>query len=99
MTLRSKVLLAFSFAVIAATGLFAWGVTRGIRRGFESLDQQRSDALAQQFRNELAQRGEEVATGVQSIADAESTLRMALDLGRPQADASLYAHDATGLAT
>ncbi len=98
MTLRAKVLLAFSFTVFAATGLLAWGVTRLVRRDFESLDQQRSDALAQQFRNELAQRGDEVASRVQSIADAESTLRMALDLSRPQADASLYAHDATGLA-
>ncbi len=35
---------------------------------------------------------------LQGLADAEGTLRMAIDLGRPQADPSIYANDARGLA-
>jgi len=35
---------------------------------------------------------------VQGIADAEATVRMAIDLNRPQADASQYYNDAHGIA-
>jgi len=68
------------------------------RRAFEEFDRQRSDALVAQFRREYAQRGDEIAHRVQSIADSEATLRMAMDLNRPQADASQYYNDARGIA-
>ena len=55
-------------------------------------------SLLAQFRREYAQRGEEIARRVQGIADAEATLRMAMDLNRPQADASQYYNDARGIA-
>ena len=35
---------------------------------------------------------------MQGIAEAEGTLRMAIDLSRAQADPSLYARDALGIA-
>ena len=62
------------------------------------MDAQRTDALVAQFQKEFAQRGEEVAHQVENIANAEITLRMALDLARPNADQSLYVHDGTGAA-
>ena len=40
---------------------------------------------------------QEVAQQIKNVADAESTIRMAIDLSRPQADPSVYAHDATGV--
>jgi two-component system nitrogen regulation sensor histidine kinase NtrY len=98
MTLRTKLLVAFTLTVLGATGLLTWGVTQYVRQEFDASDRQRSEALAAQFQREFALRGEEVANRVQDIADAEGTLRMALDLGRPQADFSLYAGDARGLA-
>ncbi len=76
----------------------AWGVSVYTRRAFEEFDRQRTDALVAQFRREYAQRGEEIAHRVQGIADAEATLRMAMDLNRPQADASQYYNDARGIA-
>src|SRR5258706_1097124 len=66
--------------------------------GVYELDQHPTDALVVKFRREYAQRGEEVAHRVQGIADAEATIRMAIDLSRPQADASQYYHDARGIA-
>ena len=56
-------------------------------------------ALVSQFQHELEQRGVEVSEIVQNIADAESTLRMVIDLNRAQADPSVYVRDARGLAS
>jgi two-component system nitrogen regulation sensor histidine kinase NtrY len=85
-------------SIVAAVTLVAWGVAAYTRRGFEEFDRQRTDALVAQFRREFAQRGDEIAHRVQGIADSEATLRMAMDLTRPQADASQYYNDARGIA-
>jgi signal transduction histidine kinase len=62
------------------------------------MDSQRSEALVAQFNKEFAQRGEVVVQQVENITNADVTVRMALDLARPSADASLYVHDANGAA-
>ena len=98
MSFRTKLLAFFTLTIVAALTLVAWGVSVNTRRAFEQFDRQRAEALVAQFRQEYAQRGEEVAHRVQGIADAEATLRMAIDLSRPQADASQYYNDAGGLA-
>jgi two-component system nitrogen regulation sensor histidine kinase NtrY len=98
MSFRTKLLTFFTLTIVAAVTLVAWGVTSYTRRAFEQLDRQRTDALVAQFRREFAQRGDEIARRVQGIADAEATLRMAMDLNRPQADASQYYNDARGIA-
>ena len=98
MSLRVKLLALFTLTVVAAVGVMDWGVERYAREQFQEVDQQRSGALVAQFQQELVQRGQEVVSGVQGIADAESTLRMVLDLNRQQADSSIYANDARGLA-
>jgi signal transduction histidine kinase len=78
--------------------LVAYGVSVYTRQAFEEFDRQRTEVLVAQFRREYAQRGEELARRVQGIADAEATLRMAMDLNRAQADASQYYNDARGIA-
>jgi len=98
MSLRIKLLTLFTLTVTAAVSVMVWGVERYAQRQFQESDQQRSAALAAQFQRELLQRGAEVSNSVQSIVDAESTLRMVLELSRPQADPSVYVHDARGLA-
>src|ERR1700689_633675 len=95
---RTKLLAFFVVTIVAAVTLVAWGVSLYTRRAFEDFDRQRTDALVAQFRREYAQRGDEIAHRVQGIADAEATLRMAMDLNRPQADASQYYNDAKGIA-
>jgi two-component system, NtrC family, nitrogen regulation sensor histidine kinase NtrY len=98
MTLRTRLFIVFALASLAGAGFVAWGVARYAQQEFARLDRQRSDALVAQFQREFAQRGEEAVTRLQGIADAEGTLRMAIDLNRPQADFSVYANDARGLA-
>jgi len=84
--------------VVASVTVVAYGVTHYTRAAFEEMDAQRTEALVAQFQKEFAQRGEEVVHQVENIANAEITLRMALDLARPNADQSLYVHDGTGAA-
>jgi signal transduction histidine kinase len=73
-------------------------VTAVTRRAFEQRDHQYADAAVAQFNREFGRREVEVAHQVQGIADAESTVRMAIDVSRPQADVSIYANDAQGVA-
>jgi nitrogen fixation/metabolism regulation signal transduction histidine kinase len=98
MSFRTKLLAFFMVTIVAAVTMVAWGVSVYTRRAFEEFDRQRTDALVAQFHREYAQRGDEIARRVQSIADAEATLRMAMDLNRPAADASQYYNDARGIA-
>ncbi len=93
-------LTIFSVTVVAGSvGLFGWGVDRFVRQQSEQEQGQKSGTLITQFRREFAHRGDEVVYAVDGIAQAEGTLRMALDLSRPQSDPSLYAHDAQGIAS
>jgi signal transduction histidine kinase len=98
MTFRTKVFLIFLITVLASVSLVAYGVTYYTQRAFEQMDAQRTQALEEQFRKEFAQRGEVVAQQVENITNSDVTVRMVLDLARPNADASLYLHDANGAA-
>ena len=98
MSFRAKLVVVFALTVVAAVALVAWGVSTYTRRAFEQFDSQRTEALVAQFLREFAARGEEVVHRVEGIADGEATLRMAIDLSRPQGDPSLYLNDARGLA-
>jgi two-component system nitrogen regulation sensor histidine kinase NtrY len=98
LSFRAKLLVLFTGAMVGAVGLLAWGVTRHTQQAFAQAARERSSALVAQFRAEYAQRGAEVVESVESIAESEGSVRMALDLTRPKADPSLYANDASGLA-
>jgi len=98
MNFRAKLLVFFTVTLVAAVAGVAWGVSAYTRRAFEQFDRQRAAALVGQFRREFEQRGDDVTRRVQGIADAEATLRMAIDLNRPQADPSQYYNDSRGLA-
>jgi len=98
MSFRSKVFAIFLVTVLASVSMVAYGVSYYTQRSFEAMDSQRSEALVAQFNKEFAQRGEVVVQQVENITNADVTVRMALDLARPSADASLYVHDANGAA-
>jgi two-component system nitrogen regulation sensor histidine kinase NtrY len=99
MKLRTKLLMASMGLILGCVGLLAWSVDRFVRQQFQMAQGQQSDTLVTQFRREFTHRGDEVVYALQGIAEAEGTLRMAIDLSRPQADPSLYARDARGIAT
>jgi signal transduction histidine kinase len=96
-TFRSKLFLYFTLALLLLVGLIAVGVTIASRRAFADLNRRHSDALVAQFQREFQRRGQDVVHQVQGVADAEGTVRMAIDLSRPQADVSVYVNDARGV--
>jgi signal transduction histidine kinase len=98
MSFRTKLLLIVLLTIFASVTVVAYGVTHYTRAAFEEMDAERTEALVAQFNKEFIQRGEEIARQVENIANAEVTLRMAIDLERPNADQSLYVRDANGSA-
>jgi signal transduction histidine kinase len=98
MSFRTKLFAIFLITVLASVSLVAYGVTYYTQKSFEETDAQRTNALVAQFEKEFAQRGEVVVQQVENVTNADVTLRMVLDLARPNADASLYLHDANGAA-
>ena len=98
MTFRTKLFLIFTLALVVSVGLVAAAVTEVTRRAFDEMNRQHTDALVAQFQREFAQRSDDVVHRVQGIADAEGTVRMAIDLSRPKGDVSVYVNDAVGVA-
>ncbi|MCI0419868.1 MAG: ATP-binding protein [Acidobacteria bacterium] len=98
MTLRTKVLLAVAGTIAAAAGLAGWLVSSSTQRAFERMDQQRTEALLVQFRNQLAARSADVAQRIDRAANSEVTRRILVDLGSAQANVSLDAETAQKLA-
>jgi two-component system, NtrC family, nitrogen regulation sensor histidine kinase NtrY len=96
-TFRTKLFLLVTFALLLAVAVVAVGVTTVTRRAFEESNRSHSEALVSQFEREFDRRGQGIVHRVQGIADAEGTVRMAIDLSRPQADVSVYVNDAAGL--
>jgi hypothetical protein len=92
---RAKLLAVFLTAALASVSV-AYGVSHYACAASEEMNAQRTEAIVAQFRKEFDQRGDEVVQLVQNIADANITLRMAIDLAQPDTDRSLYVHDATG---
>ena len=97
MSFRSKLFAIFLLTVLASVSIVAYGVSRYTQQTFEEMDVQRTEALVAQFNKEFEQGGKEVAQQVENIANSEITLRVAIDLAKPNnVDQSLYVHDAVG---
>src|SRR5580704_13193756 len=98
MSFRTKLSLIFVLTVIGSVCVVAYGVTRYTQAAFEEMDAQRTTAIISQFRKEYAQACGQIAQQLKNAADADISLRTAIDLARPNADQSLYVHDANGAA-
>ena len=96
-TFRSKLFVVFTLALLLSVGLIAAGVTLEMRRASAEWNRQQSESLAGQFQREVERRRQDVARRVQAAADAEGTIRMAIELSRPKADVSVYSSDARGV--
>src|ERR1700687_2923656 len=97
-SLRSKLLAAFVLTVLVVVTGVAWGTSALVERALEQADQERTEALVTQFRNEFTRRGTEIAQRLEGIAGADATLRMAIDLSRAAPDLSQYVNAARDLA-
>jgi two-component system, NtrC family, nitrogen regulation sensor histidine kinase NtrY len=98
MSFRNKIFLIFLVTVLASVSVVSYGVTHYTQDAFESRDTQRTEALVAQFKKEFDHSGEMVAQQVENITNSDPTVRMALDLARPNADTSIWLHDANGAA-
>ncbi|MFB3903197.1 MAG: ATP-binding protein [Acidobacteriota bacterium] len=98
MSFRTRLLLIIGTAVVAASTAGTWILLVTTTRAFEQLGEQRRLALIQQFRKTFASRSEEIAARVRAIAQSESSMRMAIDLSRPEADPGAYVNQAEELA-
>lgn len=98
MSFRTKLSLIFVLAVVGSVCVVAYGVTHYTQTAFDQMDAQKTTAIVAQFKKEFAQSGDQVAQQVKNAADADISLRTAIDLARPNADQSLYVHDANGAA-
>jgi two-component system, NtrC family, nitrogen regulation sensor histidine kinase NtrY len=96
-TFRTKLFWVFTIALLLSVGVIAAGVTIVSRRASDESNRQHSEALVKQFEDEFQRRGQDVVHSVQGIADAEGTVRMAIDLNRPKSDVSVYVNDARGV--
>src|SRR6204780_2564160 len=98
MSFRTKLSLIFVLTIVGSVCVVAYGVTRYTQAAFEEMDSQRTTAIISQFKKEYEQSREQVAQQLKNAADADISLRTAIDLARPNADQSLYVHDANGAA-
>jgi signal transduction histidine kinase len=80
MSFRRRLLSVFAIIIIATVVAIGWAISSRTREVFERTDNQRTDALVQQFRREFQRRGDDVARRVKAVADSESVNRMAVDL-------------------
>jgi two-component system nitrogen regulation sensor histidine kinase NtrY len=99
MSFRTRLMVSFAVAVAVAAAIVTLLVSAATRRAFEETDDQRTAALIAQFRREFDRRRAELVRRVEAIAASEDTLRMAADLGRPEADPAPYVNEASALAT
>ncbi len=80
MSFRRRLLGAFAIIIIATVVAIGWAISARTREVFERTDNQRTDALVQQFRREFQRHGDDVLRRVKIISENDSVNRMALDL-------------------
>ena len=87
---RRKLLSVFALTVFLSVAAVAWLVTAVTRRAFDRSENERTAALVTQFRREFNRQGEAVARRVETIAESDTTKRMAAALNRAAADPGPY---------
>lgn len=98
MSFQARMFLQLLTIALALITAFAYCVNRHTKTAFKEIEDQQEQAQISQLKQQFTRFGDEVVRRVESIANAETTTRMAMDLARPKADKSLYAHEAIGAA-
>src|SRR5215468_10851649 len=78
MTFRTRLLLVFTLAVVAAVGIVEILVVGSTRQTFERMEAQRVDVLTRQFRKEFDRRAAEIERAVHAIAGSETMVNIAV---------------------
>ena len=98
MGLRAKILLPVAVLLVVTVAAVTWKVSADMRQAFSRLDDLHSADMAGQLQREFEMRAETLVQQVTGIANAENTVRLAIDMYRPGADLSLYVNEARDLA-
>jgi two-component system nitrogen regulation sensor histidine kinase NtrY len=93
MTFRTRLLLIFTVALVAAVGIVELLVAGKTRAAFERVETQRVGALVAQFQSEFARRGREIGRAVEGIANSDASVNIAI-----ATDFAPYVNEATALA-
>jgi two-component system nitrogen regulation sensor histidine kinase NtrY len=93
MTFRTRLLLIFTVAVVAAVGVVELLVAGRTREAFERVETQRVSALVAQFQSEFARRGQEIVRAVEGIANSDAAVNIAI-----ATDFAPYLNEAAALA-
>ncbi|MBS1829015.1 MAG: HAMP domain-containing protein [Acidobacteria bacterium] len=86
MTFRTKLLVVTSLTVAGAVALVTGVVSVATRRAFETMDQQRRNALLDQFQKQLDAQGDEITRRIRRIAASDEMLRIAIEASRREPD-------------
>ncbi len=78
MRFRTRLLLIFTVAIVAAVAVVDLLVLGSTRQAFERSETERADALVMQFRNEFDRRRREVVRTVNAIAASEAARHIAI---------------------
>jgi signal transduction histidine kinase len=97
MNLRTRLLLSFGGIVVITVALVTYAGFVGAGRVFESLDDQRTAAVAKQFQHEYELQGEDLALRASAIARSQPIRNMALALSAPGGDPASYLNLAASL--
>jgi two-component system, NtrC family, nitrogen regulation sensor histidine kinase NtrY len=93
MMFRTRLLLIFTIAIVAAVGMVELLVQGTTRRAFEKVETERASALTQQFHKEFQRRGQEFVRAVNAIAASNEVSDIAIS-----SDPARYYDTAPGLA-
>ncbi|MBV9744304.1 MAG: HAMP domain-containing protein, partial [Acidobacteriia bacterium] len=77
-TFRTRLVLVFTGALVAAIGLVELLGTQATRQAFERVETQNANALVAQFRREFERRGQQVVRAVNSLAASDAALNIAI---------------------
>src|ERR1700736_1899184 len=96
MTFRTRLLVIFTVAVVAAVGMVELLVSNSTRQAFERLETRRVDALIAQFRREFDRRRQEIVRAVNAVAASDAALNRAIS-GAPDYEEAATLAAAHGL--
>lgn len=98
MRFRRKILAVFALTVFVSVTAVASLISYFARRNFEQVSERRTAALVFRFDHEFAQKEASVLRRVESIAQSETVLRMAVALNHAPPDYAAYFNEAKNIA-
>ena len=78
MSLQTKLFLLVGLSIAASVGAVAWLIEERAHEAFRRIEEERTAGLVGQFRREFDHEGQEIARGMDTIANADSMLRSAI---------------------